>query len=39
MKSEAVIELVEWNLSDLGYDPGPKDEFFDATTRAAVLKK
>jgi len=37
MKSEAVILLVEYQLSDLGYDPGPIDGVFDDAARTAVL--
>ena len=37
MKSEAVILLVEYGLSDLGYDPGPIDGMFDDAARTAVL--
>lgn len=37
MKSEAVILLVEYGLSDLGYDPGEIDGVFDDAVKAAVL--
>jgi hypothetical protein len=37
MKSETVILLVEYQLSDLGYDPGEIDGVFDDTVRQAVL--
>jgi peptidoglycan hydrolase-like protein with peptidoglycan-binding domain len=37
MKSETVILLVEYQLSDLGYDPGEIDGIFDDTVRQAVL--
>jgi peptidoglycan hydrolase-like protein with peptidoglycan-binding domain len=37
MKSEAVILLVEYQLSDLGYDPGEIDGVFDDAARTAVL--
>jgi peptidoglycan hydrolase-like protein with peptidoglycan-binding domain len=37
MKSETVILLVEYQLSDLGYDPGEIDGVFDAAARIAVL--
>lgn len=37
MKSETVILLVEYQLSDLGYDPGPIDGVFDDAVRTAVL--
>src|SRR3954447_17615888 len=38
MKSETVILLVEWQLTDLGYDPGAKDGVVDDAARAAVLQ-
>jgi hypothetical protein len=38
MKSDTVILLVEYQLSDLGYDPGPIDGVFDDMAREAVLK-
>jgi membrane-associated protease RseP (regulator of RpoE activity) len=37
MKSETVILLVEYQLSDLGYDPGEIDGVFDGAARTAVL--
>jgi peptidoglycan hydrolase-like protein with peptidoglycan-binding domain len=37
MKSETVILLVEYQLSDLGYDPGEIDGIFDDTVRQAIL--
>src|SRR4051812_45321779 len=37
MKSETVILLVEYQLSDLGYDAGEIDGVFDDATRSAVL--
>ena len=37
MKSETVILLVEYQLSDLGYDPGEIDGVFDDSVRQAVL--
>lgn len=37
MKSETVILLVEYQLSDLGYDPGEIDGIFDDMVRQAVL--
>jgi len=37
MKSETVILLVEYQLSDLGYDPGEIDGVFDDAARIAVL--
>ena len=37
MRSETVILLVEYQLSDLGYDPGVIDGIFDDTVRQAIL--
>lgn len=37
MQSEAVILLVEYQLLDLGYDPGAIDGVFDDAARSAVL--
>jgi peptidoglycan hydrolase-like protein with peptidoglycan-binding domain len=37
MKSETVILLVEYQLSDLGYDPGEIDGVFDNAVRTAIL--
>ena len=37
MKSEEVILLVEYQLLDLGYDPGAIDGVFDDAARSAVL--
>jgi hypothetical protein len=37
MKSETIILLVEYQLSDLGYDPGSIDGVFDDVARTAVL--